>query len=668
MSKRTTRRSRPGTATRILAAGVAVLLLAACGREPAVPAAAASGSGVAPAYFDWFEYTGRDAAFEAPVPDGSFRNPVLSGFHSDPSITAANGKFYLVASTFTFFPGIPVFESEDLVHWKQVGNAIHRPGQLDFDGLGVSRGVFAPAIEYHDGTFYVVNTSVDAGGNFIVTATDPAGPWSDPFWLPDIGGIDPSLFFDDDGKVYILNNDEPEVPVRYDGHRAIWLQEIDIAGKKPFGPRKVLIDGGVKPEENPIWIEGPHIYKVDGWYYLSDAEGGTGPQHSQVVLRSRNVWGPYEPYRDNPILTQRDLDPNRPLPITNAGHADLVQGPDGTWWATFLASRNYGVAPGKSSHYNTGREAFLLPVTWKDGWPVILPHGEKIPYVLPGPSFMKKPADQAPMTGNFTWRDEFDTVGLGKGWMTPRVPKTQWYDGAGDRASSEVIHLTEGSILGGADAAMVPITTIVGEVTDASTGDPVADVCAYLYPVGSQNSAGAACTGADGKAARGWDHDPPAKRKWTPLGILMLATGALTILFGVRETSDFWVDGLKWWWQRVKDDLPAVRRLVIYLDNGPNNSGTRTQFLKPSSKVSVVPFQCAGPEDGDLVRHLHRFLQVMRDEDDGLAQGLLHAQELILDHLAIDRVDRAERLVHQHHGRVGRQSAQDTDALLLAAG
>ncbi|MGJ4728021.1 glycoside hydrolase family 43 protein [Luteimonas sp. SDU101] len=405
---------------------MAAVLLAACGSEPAAQAApVGADSAPAPVYFDWFEYAGRDAAFEAPVPAGSFRNPVLSGFHSDPSVTAANGKFYLVASTFTFFPGIPVFESEDLVHWKQVGNAIHRPEQLDFDGLGVSRGVFAPAIEFHDGAFYVVNTSVDAGGNFIVTATDPAGPWSDPAWLPGIGGIDPSLFFDDDGKVYILNNDEPAVPVRYDGHRAIWLQEIDIATKQPFGPRKVLVDGGVKPEENPIWIEGPHIYKVDGWYYLNNAEGGTGPQHSQVILRSRDVWGPYEPYENNPILTQRDLDPDRPLPVTNAGHADMVQAPDGSWWATFLASRNYGV-----DHYNTGRETFLLPVTWQDGWPVILPRGEKIPYVLPGPSFMKQSADQAPMTGNFTWRDEFDTVELGKGWMTPRVPKTQWYDGS----------------------------------------------------------------------------------------------------------------------------------------------------------------------------------------------------------------------------------------------
>ncbi|MDH5832919.1 glycoside hydrolase family 43 protein [Luteimonas kalidii] len=429
MIDRTTRHRRRTTSTRLIAAGVAALLLAGCQREPDEAEAPASAADAAPsattAYFDWFAYTGRDAAFEAPVPEGSFRNPVLSGFYSDPSVTAANGKFYLVSSTFTFFPGIPVMESEDLVHWKQVGNAIHRPEQLDFDGLGVSRGVFAPAIEFHDGTFYVVNTSVDAGGNFIVTATDPAGPWSDPAWLPGIGGIDPSLFFDDDGKVYILNNDEPEVPVRYDGHRAIWLQEIDIATKKPFGPRKVLIDGGVKPEDNPIWIEGPHIYKVDGWYYLNNAEGGTGPQHSQVILRSRDVWGPYEPYEHNPILTQRDLDPNRPLPVTNAGHADLVQGPDGSWWATFLASRNYGV-----DHYNTGREAFLLPVTWKDGWPVILPRGEEIPYVLPGPSFMKSPADQAPMTSNFTWRDEFDTVELGKGWMTPRVPKTQWYDGS----------------------------------------------------------------------------------------------------------------------------------------------------------------------------------------------------------------------------------------------
>ncbi|KAF1685374.1 glycoside hydrolase 43 family protein [Pseudoxanthomonas broegbernensis] len=420
-------RAGPARAPRwgILGPLLASLLLAACaggdGQQGTAPADTADAA--AAASFDWFEYTGRDRAFEAELPPGSFRNPVLAGFHSDPSVVAARGKFYMVNSTFTYFPGIPVFESEDLVHWKQVGNVIDRPSQLDFDGLRVSRGVFAPAIEYRGGTFYVANTAVDSGGNFIATATDPAGPWSDPVWLPGIGGIDPSLFFDDDGRVYILNNDEPQGVPRYDGHRAIWLQEIDIAKGEPFGPRKVLVDGGVKPEENPIWIEGPHLYKVDGWYYLSNAEGGTGPQHSQVVLRSRQVWGPYVPHARNPVLTQRDLDPARALPVTNAGHADLVQGPDGSWWALFLASRNYGV-----DHYNTGRETFLLPVTWDDGWPSILPPGQAIPYVLPGPSFMKRPAEQAPSTGNFTWRDDFDAPELGKEWMFVRVPRQPWAD------------------------------------------------------------------------------------------------------------------------------------------------------------------------------------------------------------------------------------------------
>ena len=335
-----------------------------------------------PVLFDWFEYSGNDAVFEAPLPAGHYRNPVLAGFHPDPSITRAGDRFYLVASTFSFFPGIPVFESTDLVHWRQIGNVIDRPSQLDFDGLGISRGVFAPTIEYHDGTFYVANTAVDSGGNFIATAKDPAGPWSDPIWLPTIGGIDPSLFFDDDGRVYILNNDAPIGEPRYSGHRAIWMQEFNLARMQPTGVRKVLIDGGVDPSTNPIWIEGPHIFKRGGWYYLSCAEGGTGPQHSQVILRSRNPWGPYAPYEKNPILTQRDLPGDRDHPITNAGHAQLVETPDGRWWATFLASRNYGQV-----HYNTGRETFLLPVKWEDGWPMILEPGREIPYVAPGAGF-----------------------------------------------------------------------------------------------------------------------------------------------------------------------------------------------------------------------------------------------------------------------------------------
>jgi alpha-N-arabinofuranosidase len=409
----------------------ALLLLTATGN--------AQSKEVPPVYFDWFEYTGRDVAFEPPLPAGHYRNPILAGFHADPSIVSANGKFYLVNSSFTFFPGIPVFESTDLVHWKQIGNVIDRPSQLDFDGLSVSRGIFAPAIEFHDGMFYLVTTATDSGGNFIATARDPAGPWSDPHWLPTIGGIDPSLFFDTDGKVYLLNNDEPPGPARYDGHRAIWMQQIDIARFQPIGPRKVLIDGGVEPEKNPIWIEGPHIYKRDGWYYLSDAEGGTGPQHSQVVLRSRDVWGPYAPYEGNPILTQRDLPPDRRLPITNAGHADLVEGPDGTWWAVFLASRNY-----QQRHYNTGRETYLLPVQWRDGWPVILPAGQTIPYTAAAPAWMRGEATQAPFSGNFVHRDEFDGTTLRPEWLRVRVPKQAWADVAARPGALAVHPLPEG--------------------------------------------------------------------------------------------------------------------------------------------------------------------------------------------------------------------------------
>jgi xylan 1,4-beta-xylosidase len=405
------------------------------------------------AYYKWFEYTGHDSVFDQPLPAGNYRNPVLAGFHPDPSITRVGNTFYLVNSTFTYFPGIPVFQSADLVHWRQIGNVIDRPKEVSFDGLGVSRGLFAPTIRFHDGLFYVVCTSVDAGGNFLSVARDPAGPWSDPIWLPQLDGIDPSLFFDSDGKAYLLNNGPPVGPPKYDGHRAIWIQEFDSATRKLVGPRKVLIDGGVDFSKHPAWIEGPHMYRHDGWYILMCAEGGTSTQHSEVVLRSRSPWGPFKPFAGNPILTQRDLPADRSSPIANAGHADLVEAGDGSWWAVFLASRPYEVV-----HYNTGRETFLLPVTWRDGWPSILAPGKAIPYVAvapaAGPIAAAAPTAAAaaplgpapptaagtsevsmsggrlpePTTGNFTWRDEFDSAALKPQWLYVRVPKQPWID------------------------------------------------------------------------------------------------------------------------------------------------------------------------------------------------------------------------------------------------
>jgi alpha-N-arabinofuranosidase len=371
------------------------------------------------ALFYWFEYTGRDPIYSAPLPRGSFHNPVLAGYYPDPGVTRVGDKYYLVNSTFTHWPGIPIHESTDLVHWKLIGHALNDPRKVNFDKLRVSAGVFAPAIEYHAGTFYVINTLVDAGGNFFVTAKDPHGPWSDPVWLPEIDGIDPSFFFDADGKAYVVNNGPPAGTPLYDGHRAIWIQEFDLAARKLTGPRKVIVNGGVDLARKPIWIEGPHLYRIDGGYYLMCAEGGTGPDHSEVIFRARSPWGPFQPYAGNPILTQRDLPADRPEPITNSGHADLVQMKDGSWWALFLASQPY-----RDYLFNTGRETFLLPVRWKDGWPIILEQGKPIPTTLPGPKAMQPGARGDALSGNFTRREDFTGAHpLGPEWITVYTPR-----------------------------------------------------------------------------------------------------------------------------------------------------------------------------------------------------------------------------------------------------
>jgi alpha-N-arabinofuranosidase len=376
-----------------------------------------------PIAFDWFEYTGDDAVATAPLPAGSYRNPILAGFYPDPSICRVGEDYYLVNSSFSYFPGIPIFHSRDLVHWTQLGHVITRAAQASFDGLGVSRGVFAPAISFHDGVFYVVTTLVDSGGNCFFTAKNPAGPWSNPVWLREVDGIDPSFFFDDDGRTWLVNNGPPpDNQPRYDGHRAIWLQEFDVKRQTLVGAREIIINGGVDLSKQPVWIEGPHLFKKNGWYYLICAEGGTGEGHSEVVFRSHSVRGPYVPWAKNPILTQRTLDPRRPNPVTCTGHADFVETPDGAWWAVFLGCRPY-----EGNLYNTGRETFMLPVTWTDGWPMILPPDQPVPAVVVAPRLPAAPPSTIPLNGNFTWRDEFDRPELQPVWNSLRAPGDAWF-------------------------------------------------------------------------------------------------------------------------------------------------------------------------------------------------------------------------------------------------
>ncbi len=353
----------------------------------------------------------------------SFNNPVLSGYYPDPSVCQVDEGYYLVTSTFSYFPGIPVFHSQDLVNWTCIGHVLDRPETLPLEGLRVSQGLFAPAIRHHEGTFYLTCTLVGGGGNFIVTAKDPAGPWSDPVYLPEIKGIDPSPYFDEDGKVYIIyNSDAPDNKPLYSGHRTIRMVELDKNELKVISENKILINGGTDLSKKPIWIEGPHILKKDGFYYLIAAEGGTAEDHSQVVFRSEKVDGPYIPWKGNPILTQRHLDPEREWPVTCTGHADFIQTDNGDWWSFFLGCRPYN-----GKNFNMGRETFLTPVKWTDGWPVINPDFEQVQSQYPLPMSHKWKKSTPPYSGNFIHRYEFDENQLHPNWIFLRTPLEKWY-------------------------------------------------------------------------------------------------------------------------------------------------------------------------------------------------------------------------------------------------
>jgi xylan 1,4-beta-xylosidase len=356
-----------------------------------------------------------------------FSNPILAGFYPDPSICRVGNDYYLVTSTFSYFPGIPVFQSQDLVNWSLISYVLDRPEQLDTHGLGVSRGIFAPAIRYQKGIFYVTCTLVDKGGNFVATSKEPAGPWSNPVWIPEINGIDPSLFFDENGKNYIIYNSvAPDDKPLYEGHRTIRMHEFDTKNLKVIGEEYLLVNGGTDITKKPIWIEAPHVFQKDDYYYLICAEGGTFDQHSEVVFRSTTVEGPYLPYEHNPILTQRQLDPERDFPITSTGHADFVETGTGDWWAVFLGCRPY--PPYQEGFYNTGRETFLAPIKWKDSWPVINPDYEEVQYHYPYPLQPVKNKPDIPYSGNFKIRDEFAAETLNKNWIFLRTPREKWYD------------------------------------------------------------------------------------------------------------------------------------------------------------------------------------------------------------------------------------------------
>lgn len=291
-------------------------------------------------------------------------NPILKGFYPDPSICRVGGDYYLVNSTFSYVPGVPVFHSTNLADWEQIGNVLTRKSQLVLDGATMSRGIFAPTIRYHKGLFYMITTNVSYGGNFYVTASDPAGEWSDPVYLkvPEgtDGGIDPSLYFEGDKCYYVGQRQKADA--RFYGDCEVWLQELDLDKGELVGKDYSLYAGAMK---DACWVEGPHLYKIGDYYYITCAEMGTSFEHSICVARSKTLTGPYENYKCNPLLTHRHL--GRNYPIQNIGHGDLVDTPEGEWYLVMLGTRplNGGT--------ELGRETFLAKVEWEEGWPVVNP-------------------------------------------------------------------------------------------------------------------------------------------------------------------------------------------------------------------------------------------------------------------------------------------------------
>ena len=375
--------------------------------------------------FSNFVYQGDDQVYnDNPLKPDEFYSPILQGCYPDPAITKKGDDYFLVCSSFAMFPGVPIFHSKDLVNWTSLGGVLDNASNFDTHDCGISAGVYAPGITYnpHNDTFYMIVTAFTGGlGNIIVKTKDPFKGWGEPKKL-NFNGIDPSIFFDDDGKAYIVHNDAPERgKALYNGHRVIKIWEYDTNEDQVIpGTDKVIVNGGVDLSKKPIWIEAPHLYKKDGKYYLMCAEGGTGGWHSEVIFKSDNPKGPFIPAPGNPILTQRYLAKDRKNKVDWAGHADLVKGPDGKYYGVFLAVR-----PNKEGRVNTGRETFILPVDWSGEFPVfvngLIPLEPKLK--MPKGVENKTGKDGFFPNGNFTFTDDFTSEKLDYRWIGLRGPR-----------------------------------------------------------------------------------------------------------------------------------------------------------------------------------------------------------------------------------------------------
>jgi alpha-N-arabinofuranosidase len=382
----------------------------------------------------------------------SYNNPIIPGSYPDPSICRVGNDYYIVNSSFEYFPGLPIHHSKDLVNWNLIGYGLHRDdqcsGEMNLVDVQTDGGIHAPSIRYHDGLFYIITTNVYSPGpqqptemiNFIITAEQVEGPWSNPHIIEGAPGIDPDIIFDD-GKVWYVGTHVPEKP-NFNGEGEIWLQELDLDDWSLKGERYFLWRGALY---YGTWAEGPHIYKRNGFYYLLIAEGGTSLEHAVMVSVSDNVKGPYVPNARNPILTSRHL--SNDYWVNSIGHADLLELADGRWYMVAL-----GIRSEIDTYSNMGRETHLIPVTWEEEpfewkydkiekewsdlpdkerfeklrrvnyeWPVCSPLTGRVERSFPLPF----PASS--QVNKESFRDNFDSETLNLEWNFRRVPQEGTY-------------------------------------------------------------------------------------------------------------------------------------------------------------------------------------------------------------------------------------------------
>lgn len=346
------------------------------------------------------------------MPTSVITNPILPGFNPDPSILRVGEDYYIATSTFEWFPGVQIHHSKDLVHWRLLTRPLDRVSQLDLRGIAASDGVWAPCLSYKNGTFYLVYTIVRAmikdQHNFVVTAPNIEGPWSEPIYLNPLG-FDPSFFHDEDGRSYLVQMAcDPHRPLHF--FKGIYLTEYDTEKGELIGETKLIFTKHIGA------TEGPHIYKRNGMYYLMVAEGGTGYDHVITVARSHDLWGGYEPDPASPMLTSR----NSPdWPLQRAGHGSLVETPSGESFVTYLCSRPVRVhADGRVKRYSIlGRETAIIPVEWTaDGWLRVKGGGSLPLEKVAAPSLPQHPFPIAEPT------EVFDQASLAIDWQTLRQP------------------------------------------------------------------------------------------------------------------------------------------------------------------------------------------------------------------------------------------------------